>query len=139
MNDQTENKYLFSSTSNGANNVHIASCHLEVGAGIRYPDVTCRPSTGMSRVFRDVFKCSHYNDDYVDGSILNRSNFSTSFDLEPHEVDLRDSTTKLTFHYELTGAPGNADYSIFVCFARIKDRDREDEWQAPPPLTRSNS
>ena len=74
----------------------------------------------MTRVFRDVLKYVHKNNEYGEGSLLNKSNFSTLFpflyfDLTKQKMDIKDGTTKLTFKYELSGTTAAA-YSIYaVC------------------------
>ena len=72
----------------------------------------------MTRVFRDVLKYTHKNNEYGQGSLLNKSNFSTLFpflyfDLTKQKIDIKDDTTKLTFKYELSGTTATA-YSIYA-------------------------
>ena len=72
----------------------------------------------MTRVYRDVLKYVHKNNEYGEGALLTRSNFSTIFpfvyfDLTKQKLDVRDGTTKLEFRYELSGTT-NADYSIYA-------------------------
>ena len=72
----------------------------------------------MTRVFRDVLKYVHKNNEYGEGSLLNKSNFSTLFpflyfDLAKQKMDIKDGTTKLTFKYELSGTTAAA-YSIYA-------------------------
>ena len=91
-----------------------------------YPIVTWKletvihytPTTDMTRVFRDVLKYVHKNNEYGEGSLLNKSNFSTLFpflyfDLTKQKMDIKDGTTKLTFKYELSGTTAAA-YSIYA-------------------------
>ena len=59
----------------------------------------------MTRVFRDVLKYVHKNNEYGEGSLLNKSNFTTLFpflyfDLTKQKMDIKDGITKLTFKYE---------------------------------------
>ena len=67
----------------------------------------------MIRVYRDVLKYVHKGNEYGEGSLLNRANFSTlcpflNFDLTKQKMDIKDGTAKLTFKYELSGtATGN--------------------------------
>ena len=79
---------------------------------------THQPTTDMTRVFRDVLKYVHKNNEYGEGSLLNKSNFSTLFpflyfDLTKQKMDIKDGTTKLTFKYELSGTTATA-YSIYA-------------------------
>ena len=71
----------------------------------------------MTRVYRDVLKFVHKNSEYGEGTLLNRSNFSTIFpflyfDLTKQKLDIRDGTTKLQFRYELSGTTATP-YSIY--------------------------
>ena len=72
----------------------------------------------MTRVFRDVLKYTHKNNEYGKGSLLNRAKFSTLFpflyfDLPKQKMDIKDGTTKLTFKYELSGTTA-APYSVYA-------------------------
>ena len=76
------------------------------------------PTTDMTRVFRDVLKYVHKNNEYGEGSLLNKSNFGTLFpflyfDLTKQKMDIKDGTTKLTFKYELSATMATA-YSIYA-------------------------
>ena len=70
-----------------------------------------------SRVFRDVMKYVHANNDFQGGTLLSISNFKTSypfiyFDLTKQKMDVKDGVTKPSFHYELSGATAT-DYIIY--------------------------
>ena len=72
----------------------------------------------MTRVFTDVLKYVHKNNEYGEGSLLSKSNFSTLFpflyfDLTKQKMDIKDGTTKLKFKYELSGGKATA-YSIYA-------------------------
>ena len=72
----------------------------------------------MTRVYRDVLKYVYKNNEYGEGSLLTRSNFSTLFpfvyfDLTNQKLDIRDGTTKLQFRYELSGTTAT-NYSIYA-------------------------
>ena len=104
---QTENPFLYNTFSVSTNPRTLSNCHLEVGNGNEYPE-NYTPTTDMTRVFRDVLKYVHKNNEYGEGSLLNKSNFSTLFpflyfDLTKQKMDITDGTTKLTFKYELSG------------------------------------
>ena len=114
---QTANKFLYN-TFSVANNRALNSCYLEVGNGKEYPEVRYKPSTELTRVFRDVLKYVHGNSRYNGSTLINRSNFSTIFpfvyfDLTKQPTDVKDGMTKLTFKYTLSGAT-NADYSVYA-------------------------
>ena len=114
---QTANPFLFD-TFDVAGNQKLTSCYLEVGNGNRYPENEYLPSTEMSRIYRDVLKYVHATNDYKGGSLLSRSNFGNFFsfiyfDLENQKQDVKDSITKLSFHYKLSGA-ADADYCVYA-------------------------
>ena len=111
---QTANPFLYN-TFSVANARTLTSCHLVVGNGNDYPEVHYSPATDLARVYRDVLKYVHKNNE---GTLLNRNNFSTIFpfvyfDLTKQKLDIRDGTTRLTFKYELS-AGTNADYSVYA-------------------------
>ena len=115
---QTENPFLYNIFSVSTDLRTLSNCHLEVGNGNEYPEIHYTPTTDMTRVFRDVLKYVHKNNEYGEGSLLNRSNFSTLFpflyfDLTKQKMDIKDGTTKLTFKYELSGTTATA-YSIYA-------------------------
>lgn len=96
----------------------MSNCHLEVGNGNEYPEVHYTPNVDIFRVFRDVLKYVHGNNDYQGGTLLNLSKFQTLypfvyFDLTKQKMDIKDGVTKLTFKYELS-AGTNADYSVYA-------------------------
>ena len=77
-------------------------------------------------------KYVHKNNEYGEGTLLNRSNFGTIFpfvyfDLTKQKLDIRDGTTKLTFRYELSGITTTA-YSVYalVLFEQEAERIQKD-------------
>ena len=91
-----------------------------MGNGKRYPEVQYKPTEEPTRVFRDVLKYVHANSEYSDDTLLNRSNFGSifsliHFDLTKQPKDVRDGMTKLSFHYELSGATATA----YSCYALV--------------------
>ena len=122
---QTVNPFLYNTFSVSTNPQTLSSCHLEVGNGNEYPEIHYTPSTDMTRVFRDVLKYVHKNNEYGEGSLLNISNFKTLFpflyfDLTKQKMDIKDGTTKLTFKYELSGTTATA-YSIYALTLHEQD------------------
>ena len=118
IDSQTVNPFLYNTFSVSTDNRTLSNCHLEVGNGNEYPEIHYTPSTDMTRVFRDVLKYVHKNNEYGEGSLLNISNFKTLFsflyfDLTKQKMDIKDGTTKLTFKYELSGTTARA-YSIYA-------------------------
>ena len=112
---QTANKFLYN-TFNVVNDQTLNSCYLEVGTGREYPQLTYKPSTEPTRVFRDVLRYVHANSFFGSDTLLNRSNFNNIFpfiyfDLTKQPTDIKDGMTKLNFHYELSDAT-NATYKI---------------------------
>ena len=56
------------------------------------------------------------NNDFQGGTLLNRSNFENIFpfvyfDLTKQKLDIKDGVTKLSFHFELSGATA-ANYNM---------------------------
>ena len=118
INSQTNNKFLYNTFSVSTNPRTLTSCYLEVGNGKRYPEVQYKPTEEPTRVFRDVLKYVHANSEYSHDSLLNRSNFGSifsliHFDLTKQPKDVRDGMTKLSFHYELSGATAT-QYSCYA-------------------------
>ena len=122
---QTANPFLYNTFSVSTDPRTLSNCHLEVGNGNEYPEIHYTPTTDMTRVFRDVLKYVHKNNEYGEGSLLNKSNFSTLFpflyfDLTKQKMDIKDGTTKLTFKYELSGTTATA-YSIYALTLHEQD------------------
>jgi len=116
--DQTANPFLYNTFSVSTDPRTFTSCHLEVFNGNEFPELHYDPSTEPTRVFRDVLKYIHGNNDYNGGTLLNRSNFGTIFplvyfDLTKQKKEIKDGKTKLTFKYKLSGAT-TTDYSIYA-------------------------
>ena len=99
---QTANPFLYNTFSVSTNPRTLDNCHLVVANGHEYPELHYTPSSDMTRVYRDVLKFVHKNSEYGEGTLLNRSNFSTIFpflyfDLTKQKLDIKDGTTKLQF------------------------------------------
>ena len=120
INSQTNNKFFYNTFNVSTDPRTLTSCYLEVGNGKRYPEVQYKPTEEPTRVFRDVLKYVHANSEYSDDTLLNRSNFGSifsliHFDLTKQPKDVRDGMTKLSFHYELSGATATA----YSCYALV--------------------
>ena len=118
INAQTSNPLLYNTFSVSTDPRTLQNCHLEVGNGQEYPEIHYTPATDLSRVYRDVLKYVHKNNELGEGSLINISNFQTLFpflyfDLTKQKADIRDGTTKLTFRYELSGTTATA-YSVYA-------------------------
>ena len=101
---QTANPFLYNTFSVSTDPRTLSNCHLEVGNGNEYPEIHYTPTTDTTRVFREVLKYVNKNNEYREGSLLNKSNFSTLFpflyfDVTKQKMDIKDGTTKLTFKY----------------------------------------
>ena len=118
IDSQVSNPFLYDTFSVSTDPRTLINCHLEVANGQEYPEIHYTPSTDLSRVFRDVLKYVHKNNEYNEGSLLNISNFQTLFpflyfDLTKQKTDIKDGTTKLTFRYELSGIT-TTPYSVYA-------------------------
>ena len=78
ISSHTANPFLYN-TFSVANNRTLTNCHLVVANGNEYPEIHYTPSADITRVYRDVLKYVHKNNEYGEGTLLNRSNFSTIF------------------------------------------------------------
>ena len=115
---QTANPFLYNTFSVSTDPRTLLNCHLEVENGNEYPEIHYKPTTDMTRVYRDVLKYVHKNNDYGEGFLLNGANFSTlfpflHFDLTKQKMDIKDGTRKLTFKYELSRTTATA-YSVYA-------------------------
>ena len=118
VDSQTSNPFLYNTFSVSTDPRTLQNCHLEVGNGHEYPEIHYTPATDLSRVYRDVLKYVHKNNEFSEGSLLNISNFQTLFpilyfDLTKQKADIRDGTTKLTFRYELSDTTATP-YSVYA-------------------------
>ena len=135
---QEQNPFLYN-TFNLPNNANISRCYLEFGNGNEYPDIHFKPATDPARVFREVMGYVYANNDFQEGTLLNRSNFESLFpfvyfDLTKQKIDIKDGVTKLSFHYELSANP-NADYNIYALV--LHEREAEIEQQSGKLLLRA--
>ena len=115
---QTANPFLYNTFSVSTNPRTLDNCHLVVANGNEYPEIHYTPSTDMTRIYRDVLKYVHKNNEYGEGTLLRRGNFSSIFpfiyfDLTNQKLDIKDGTTKLQFRYELSNTTATA-YSIYA-------------------------
>ena len=118
INNQLQNSFLYNTFSISTNPRTLNRCYLEVGNGNEYPRIHCKPTEDASRVFRDVMSYVNANNDLQGGILLNISNFKTLypfvyFDFTKQKMDIKDGVTKLSFHYELSGATAT-DYIMHL-------------------------
>ena len=71
---QTANPFLYNTFSVSTDPRTLSKCHLEVGNGNEYTEIYYTPTTDMTRVYRGVLKYVHKNNEYTEGTLLNRSN-----------------------------------------------------------------
>ena len=100
---QTANPFLYNTFSVSTNPRTMTRCYVEVGNGNEYPDIHYKPSSDLSRVYRDVMSYVYASNDFQGGRLLNRSNFSALFpfvysDLTKQKMGIKDGVTKLAFH-----------------------------------------
>ena len=115
---QEKNSFLYDTFAVSTDPRNLVRCYLEVGNGIRYPDIEYSLATDPTRVYRDLMSYARKVSEFQLGSLLNISNFESLypfiyFDLTHQKQDIRDGVTKLTFHYELSG-PTTTDYNIYA-------------------------
>ena len=116
MDAQTANLFLYNTFSVSTDPRTLSNCHLGVGNGGEYREIHYTPTTDMTRVYRDVLKYVHKGNEYGEGSLLSRANFSILFpflyfDLTKQKMDIKDGTTKLT--YTPSGTTATA-YSVYA-------------------------
>ena len=136
---QTANPFLYNTFSVSTDPRTLNRCYLEVGNGNEYPDIHYKPSEDPSRVFRDVMSYVFANNDFQGGTLLNRQNFENIFpfvyfDLTKQKLDIKDGVTKLSFHYELSGATA-ANYNIYALV--LHEREAEIEQKSGKLLLRA--
>ena len=131
LNNQLQNPFLYNTFKLSTNDRTLTRCHLEVGNGNEYPRLHYKPTEDPSRVFRDVMKYVHANNDLQGGTLLDISNFKKLFpfiyfDLTKQKMDIKDGVTKLSFHYELSGATAT-DYIIYALVLSEQEAEIEKE------------
>ena len=75
IDEQTANPFLYNTFSVSTNPRTLSDCFLEVSNGVEYPDRHYEPDTDLTRVSRDILKYVHANNEYSQGTLLNRNNF----------------------------------------------------------------
>ena len=135
---QTANPFLYN-TFGLPNNAKISRCYLEVGNGNECPDIHFKSATDPARVYREVMAYVYANNDFQGGTLLNRTNFENLFpfvyfDLTKQKMDIKDGSTRLAFHYELSANP-NADYNFYALV--LHEQEAEIEQQGGKLLLRA--
>ena len=73
---QTANPFLYNKFSVSTDPRTLSNCHLEAGNGNKYPEIHYTSTTDMTCVYSDVLKYVHKNNEYGEGSLLNKSNIT---------------------------------------------------------------
>ena len=131
INNQLANPFLYNTFSVSTNPRTLNRCYLEVENGNEYPRIHYKPTEDPSRVFRDVMKYVNANNDFQGGTLPSISNFKTLypfiyFALTKQKMDIKDGVTKLSFHYELSGATAT-DYIIYGIVLSEQEAEIEKE------------
>ena len=117
-NNQGANIFTFGISNIGGNRGY-ARAQLEINNSMFYPQLEMT-STGNDINYRTLMSYSSAYNDFLSGSIIDRTNFKNRFgvlyfDLKNQEDDVKDSVVSLTFRYQLTGAPaGNYTLNALV-------------------------
>ena len=126
INNQLENSFLYNTFSVSTDPRTLNRCYLEVGNGNEYPRIHYKPTEDPSRVFRDVMKYVNANNDLQGGTLLTISNFKTLFPFIYFDLTKQKMVTKLSFHYELSGATAT-DYIIYGVVLSEQEAEIEKE------------
>ena len=117
-NNQGANTFTFGISNIGGNRAY-SGAQLELNNSTYYPQLELT-SVEESRLYRTLMSYSSAYNDFLSGSIIDRTNFRNLFgllyfDLRNQEDDVKDSVVSLTFRYQLTGNPaGNYTLNAFV-------------------------
>ena len=113
-NNQGADIFTFGISNIGGNRAY-ARAQLEMNNSMFYPQLEFS-STEESRLYRALMSYSSAYNDFLSGSIIDRTNFKNLFgllyfDLRNQGDDVKDSVVSLTFRYQLTGNPAG-DYTL---------------------------
>ena len=113
-NNQGADIFTFGISNIGGNRAY-ARAQLEMNNSMFYPQLEFS-STEESRLYRTLMSYSSAYNDFLSGSIIDRTNFKNLFgllyfDLRNQGDDVKDSVVSLTFRYQLTGNPAG-DYTL---------------------------
>ena len=117
-NNQGTNIFTFGISNIGGNRGY-ARAQLEMNNSMFYPQLEFS-SDEESRLYRTLMSYSSAYNDFLSGSIIDRTNFKNLFgllyfDLKNQEDDVKDSVVSLTFRYQLTGNPaGNYTLNALI-------------------------
>ena len=113
-NNQGADIFTFGISNIGGNRAY-ARAQLEMNNSMFYPQLEFS-STEESRLYRALMSYSSAYNDFLSGSIIDRTNFKNLFgllyfDLRNQGDVVKDSVVSLTFRYQLTGNPAG-DYTL---------------------------
>ena len=117
-NNQGANIFTFGLSNIGGNRGY-ARAQLEMNNSMFYPQLEFS-ATEESRLYRALVSYSSAYNDFLSGSIIDRTNFKNLFgllyfDLRNQGDDVKDAVVSLTFRYQLTGAPaGNYTLNALI-------------------------
>ena len=117
-NNQGANIFTFGISNIGGNRGY-ARAQLEMNNSMFYPQLEMT-SVEESRLYRALMSYSSAYNDFLSGSIIDRTNFKNLFgvlyfDLRNQGDDVKDSVVSLTFRYQLTGNPaGNYTLNALI-------------------------
>ena len=113
-NNQGANIFTFGLNKVGGNR-GFARTQLEINNSMYYPQLEFS-ALEESRLYRSLMSYSSAYNDFLSGSIIDRTNFKNLFgvlyfDLRNQSEDIKDSVVALTLRYQLTGNPA-ANYTL---------------------------
>ena len=117
-NNQGANIFTFGISNIGGNR-GFARAQLEMNNSMFYPQLEFS-STEESRLYRALMSYSSAYNDFLSGTIIDRTNFKNLFgllyfDLRNQGDDVKDSVVSLTLRYQLTGNPaGNYTLNALI-------------------------
>ena len=106
-NSQEHKIFTFKTFSIGANTRYFSKAQLEINDSIYHPQLELS-SNEESRLYKALMSYNSGYNDFLFGSLIDRSNFRNLFgiiyfDLRNQEEDTKNSVVSLTFRYELNG------------------------------------
>ena len=86
IDEETANPLMYNTFSVSTDPRTLTDAWLEIANRIEYPDRHYEPDTNMTRVYRDVLKYVHVNNEYSQGTLLNRSNFHSLYSFKKTKI-----------------------------------------------------
>ena len=122
-NNQGANIFTFGISNIGGNRAY-ARAQLKMNNSMFYPQLEFS-STEESRLYRALMSYSSAYNDFLSGTIIDRTNFKNRFgllyfDLSNQGDDVKDSVVSLTLRYQLTGNP-TGNYTLNALIVHEKE------------------